>query len=126
MGFISKFRNADGSETDIDLALHEALANAVVHGNGKNPDKRVYVVCRCDLDGEVLITIRDQGLGFDSGSIPDPTNPETLMSTHGRGIYFMRVLLNEKVVPWSVCARSPAPLLPSEHVLEKADECIGL
>jgi Histidine kinase-like ATPase domain len=63
MRFISKFRSPDGSETDIELALHEALANAVIHGNGEDPYKRVYVVCRCDMDGEVSITIRDQGQG---------------------------------------------------------------
>jgi hypothetical protein len=40
--FILKFRNADGSETDIEMALHEALVNAVMHGNGENPHKRVY------------------------------------------------------------------------------------
>jgi serine/threonine-protein kinase RsbW len=95
MGFISKFRNADGSETDIDLALHEALANAVIHGNREDLDKRVYVVCRCDVDGEVLITIRDQGQGFDSCSIPDPTDPENQMFTHGRGIYLMRASMDQ-------------------------------
>jgi serine/threonine-protein kinase RsbW len=95
MGFISKFRNGDGSETDIDLALHEALANAVIHGNGENPDKRVYVACRCDANGEVLITFRDQGQGFDSRNIPDPTDFENRLCTHGRGIYLMRASMDQ-------------------------------
>jgi serine/threonine-protein kinase RsbW len=41
MRFILRFRSADGSETDIELALHEALANAVIHGNGESSSKRI-------------------------------------------------------------------------------------
>src|ERR1700752_5233226 len=73
MRFILNFRSADGSETDIEMALHEALANAVIHGNGENSRQRVHVACRCYMDGEVSITVRDEGRGFDSNAIPDPT-----------------------------------------------------
>jgi len=95
MRFILKFRNADGSETDIEMALHEALVNAVMHGNGENPHKRVYVTCRCHVDGEVSITVRDQGKGFDSSALRDPTFRENLLLTHGRGIYLMKTLMDE-------------------------------
>jgi len=95
MRFILKFRSADGSETDIEMALQEALANAVIHGNGENSYKRVYVACRCYMDGEVLITVRDEGQGFDSNAIPDPTSRENLLFTHGRGIYVMKTLMDE-------------------------------
>jgi serine/threonine-protein kinase RsbW len=95
MRFISKFRNPDGSEASIELAVHEALVNAMLHGNRVNPNKRVYVACRCYMDGEVSITIRDQGQGFDSRSIPDPTAPENQLSAHGRGIYLMRASMDE-------------------------------
>src|SRR5690242_13808803 len=47
MRFILDFRNADGSEIEIEMALREALANAVIHGNGENTCKRVCVECRC-------------------------------------------------------------------------------
>jgi serine/threonine-protein kinase RsbW len=93
--FISKFRSPDGSETDIELALHEALANAVIHGNGENPYKRVSIACRCSIDGEVSITIRDQGQGFDTRTVTDPTASESLLATHGRGIFLMQVLMDE-------------------------------
>ncbi|MGB8769823.1 MAG: ATP-binding protein, partial [Candidatus Korobacteraceae bacterium] len=76
MSFITRFREVDGSEDDIELALGEALLNAVIHGNAQDPYKRVYVTTRCNSDGEVSITIRDQGLGFDSRAVPDPTAPE--------------------------------------------------
>jgi serine/threonine-protein kinase RsbW len=93
--FVLKFRSADGSETDIQMALHEALANAVIHGNGENSWKRVYVTCRCYRDGEVSITVRDEGRGFDSNAIPDPTLRENLLRTYGRGIYLMKTLMDE-------------------------------
>jgi serine/threonine-protein kinase RsbW len=98
MRFILNFRSADGSESDIELAMHEALANAVVHGNGENSCKRVYVSCRCYMDGEVSITVRDGGKGFDSNAVPDPTSPENLLFTHGRGIHLMKTLMDEVCV----------------------------
>ena len=95
MRFILHFRSADGSEIDIETALREALANAVVHGNGENPCKLVYVECRCFTDGEVLITIGDEGRGFDASALPDPTTAESRLSEHGRGIYLMNALMDE-------------------------------
>jgi serine/threonine-protein kinase RsbW len=95
MRFILKVRRADGSEGDIEMALHEALANAVIHGNGENSCKRVYVTCHCHLDGEVSITVRDEGRGFDSSALLDPTSSENMLFTHGRGIYLMKALMDE-------------------------------
>jgi serine/threonine-protein kinase RsbW len=95
MRVILNFRRADGSESDIEMALHEALANAVVHGTGENSCRRVYVSCRCYMDGEVSITVRDEGKGFDSNAVPDPTSSENLLFTDGRGIYLMKTLMDE-------------------------------
>jgi serine/threonine-protein kinase RsbW len=95
MRFILNFRMADGSEIDIEMALLEALANAVIHGNGDSSCKSVYVPCRCYMDGEVAITIRDEGKGFDSSTVPDPTFLENLLFTHDRGIYLMKTLKDE-------------------------------
>ena len=95
MRFILKFRSPDGTEADIEMALHEALANAVIHGNGENSCKRIYVECRCYMDGEVSITVRDEGRGFDSSTLLDPTSSENLLFTHGRGIYLMKTLMDE-------------------------------
>jgi serine/threonine-protein kinase RsbW len=95
MRFILKFRSPDGTEADIEMALHEALANAVIHGNEKNSCKRIYVECRCYMDGEVSITVRDEGKGFDSSAALDPTLLQNLLFTHGRGIYLMKALMDE-------------------------------
>jgi serine/threonine-protein kinase RsbW len=95
MHFIARFRNVDGSELNIEVALREALINAIVHGNRQDPRKRVSVACRCTTDGEVSITVQDEGQGFDSDAVPDPTAPENRLLTHGRGIYLMKTLMDE-------------------------------
>ena len=95
MRFVLNFRRADESEIDIEMALREALANAVIHGNGDDSCKSVYVTCRCYMDGEVSIMVRDEGRGFDSNAVQDPTSLENLLFTHGRGIYLMKTLMDE-------------------------------
>lgn len=92
---IHKFCNEDENELDIEIAVREAISNAVVHGNRENPQKRVHVTCRCTIDGEVFITVRVEGQGFDSCTLPDPTDKANLMLTHARGIRFMQALMDE-------------------------------
>jgi serine/threonine-protein kinase RsbW len=95
MQFITRFRPLDGSEIDIEIAVREAITNAVVHGNHENRFSRVCVTCRCAADGEVSITVRDQGQGFDIRGVPDPTHEHNLLSAHGRGIRLMRAFMDE-------------------------------
>ena len=82
------------SEGDLEIALREALANAIIHGNHENPQKQVYVRYRCEPD-EVAIAVKDEGRGFDVNKIADPTAPENAGSVHGRGIYLMKALMDE-------------------------------
>ena len=95
MRLINGLRVMDGAEVEIEVALREALLNAIIHGNREDPSKYVYLTILCGADGEVSIVIRDEGAGFDLGAVPDPTSPEHRMSTHGRGIYLMRALMDE-------------------------------
>ena len=95
MRFISRFRGADGNNFEIEIALREALVNAIVHGNHSDPRKRVYVNCRCTTDGQVSITVEDEGNGFGHEIVPDPTSPDNRQRTHGRGIYLIRTLMDE-------------------------------
>lgn len=81
-------------ETDVEIALREALANAIIHGNHENPRKHVHVRCRCKPD-EVSIAVKDEGRGFDINKVADPTAPENTGSVHGRGIYLMKALMDE-------------------------------
>jgi serine/threonine-protein kinase RsbW len=109
MSFITRCRNKDGSETDIEMALIEALENAVVHGNCEAPHKRVHVTCRCNAEGEVSITVQDEGQGFDTGTLPDPENQ---LRTSGRGIYLMNALMDE------VCFEKGGAVV---HMLKKSN-----
>ena len=81
-------------ESDVQIALREALANAIIHGNHENPRKHVYVRFRCKPD-EVSIAVKDEGPGFDINQVADPTAPENIGSIHGRGIYLMKALMDE-------------------------------
>jgi len=80
--------------SDVEIALREALANAIIHGNHGDRRKHVYVTCRCEPD-EVSITVKDEGSGFDTNIVPDPTAPENIGSVHGRGIHVMKALMDE-------------------------------
>jgi len=93
--FMEKGGTAKEAEDGIEVAIYEALANAVIHGNHENHEKQVHVACRCSMDGEVLISVRDEGEGFDSRVVPDPTEARRLLLTHGRGLHLMKALMDE-------------------------------
>lgn len=82
----------------IDLAIRESVANAVKHGNKFDAEKVVEITFADSARG-FEITVRDFGPGFAVDEIPDPTNPENLLKTNGRGILFMRSFMDE--VEWA-------------------------
>jgi len=84
-----------GEEAAIELALDEALDNAVVHGNHMVSQKLVQVLCRCEPAKGISIVVKDQGQGFDPGAVPDPTAPENIGAEHGRGIWLMKSVMDE-------------------------------
>lgn len=80
---------------DLEIALREAVANAVIHGNDQDVAKHVHMRCYGDPGNESLIVaVRDQGLGFDPDGVPDPTQGENRLLAHGRGLLLMRQLLD--------------------------------
>jgi serine/threonine-protein kinase RsbW len=86
---------ANGHENEIELALHEALANAVVHGCKNDASQIVECIVACDAERGMLIVVRDPGEGFDPKSIPSPVEGENVFSTHGRGIFLINQLMDE-------------------------------
>jgi serine/threonine-protein kinase RsbW len=86
---------AAGKERVVEMALLEALANAVVHGCEKDPTKKVECCVACDESRGMLIVIRDPGKGFDPASIPSPIVGQNLFSTHGRGIFLINQLVDD-------------------------------
>ncbi len=86
---------AEGKEFAIEIAVREALANAIQHGCACDPTKQVRCCVACEQDQGMLIVVRDPGKGFDLASIPDPTMAENLYSDHGRGIFLINQLMDE-------------------------------
>jgi serine/threonine-protein kinase RsbW len=78
----------------IKLSLEEALANAIKHGNAGDPKKQIVVLYAVGRE-ELRIEVCDEGVGFNPGTVPDPTLDENLERPHGRGIMLMRVYMNE-------------------------------
>jgi serine/threonine-protein kinase RsbW len=84
-----------GEEPSVELALAEALNNAVVHGNRMDRHKLVQILCRCELGKGISIVVKDQGQGFDPNAVPDPTAAKNIGADHGRGIWVMKSLMDE-------------------------------
>lgn len=99
---VSEFMNRLGVSEDVafgvDMAVREAVTNAVVHGN-KLDDAKVVEVKLSTTPNGFEIGVHDQGVGFNPDDIPDPTKDENILKTSGRGIFFMRNFMDE--VEWS-------------------------
>ena len=94
-GLIAGSRCVFGEEEFVELALREALSNAMLHGNRLDARKLVHVRCCCESSKGVFIVVRDQGNGFDPSKVPDPLAVENLNSEHGRGIHLMNLAMDE-------------------------------
>jgi serine/threonine-protein kinase RsbW len=95
MGMARQMGCAAGKETEVELALVEALANAVHHGCRGDKNKQVEICVACDESRGMLIVIRDPGPGFDPASIPSPIVGQNVYSEHGRGIFLINQLMDE-------------------------------
>jgi serine/threonine-protein kinase RsbW len=78
----------------VRLALEEAVINAIKHGNRMDKAKHVTVTFSVDRD-ECVVTVEDEGSGFDPGAVPDPTADENLELPHGRGLVLMRAYMDD-------------------------------
>lgn len=76
------------------IAISEALVNAIIHGNKENPDKKVFVEITYD-EKKLETKIKDEGEGFILEDIPDPTENNNLLKEHGRGIYIIKSLVDK-------------------------------
>jgi len=82
----------------IDMAVREAVTNAVLHGNKLDESLRLEISIR-NSSTSLEISVHDEGQGFNPADIPDPTKEENLLKSSGRGIFFMRNFMDE--VSWS-------------------------
>lgn len=88
----------EGALSAIDLAVREAVTNAIIHGNAQDENKPVEIEFS-DSPSQFVISIRDRGAGFDPNTVPDPTDAQNLLKPSGRGILFMRAFMGE--VEWT-------------------------
>ncbi|NLH09877.1 MAG: ATP-binding protein [Holophagae bacterium] len=79
----------------VGMAVREALANAIKHGNKLSAEKRVLVEVRLDPGEALEIVVEDEGDGFDPEGVADPTAPANLMRSSGRGVFYMRQFMDE-------------------------------
>jgi len=76
------------------LAVREAAANALQHGNRLDSDKPADIRISAD-SGWLTVEVTDEGPGFDPASVPDPLAPENLLKPTGRGLLLMRNFMDE-------------------------------
>jgi len=97
--FVGRSGMSDDAVFGIDMAIREAVTNAVLHGNREDENKTVDIVLKSSPDA-VEISVHDQGPGFNPEDVPDPTTQENILKTSGRGIFFMRTFMDE--VDWLI------------------------
>jgi anti-sigma regulatory factor (Ser/Thr protein kinase) len=120
MQIAREMKCAEGNEFQIELALREALANAIVHGCNNDPSKKVECCVACTESSDVVILVRDPGEGFIPSAVPNPLAAENVHATHGRGIYLINQLMDEvsferngaEIRMRKAATPSPAPQVP--------------
>jgi serine/threonine-protein kinase RsbW len=108
-------RFCDHAVLGIQLALQEALVNAVKHGNADDRAKRIQIDYSVTAT-EVRIRIADEGSGFDPAAVPDPTAPENLFTPGGRGLLLIRKFMSR--VEYHGCGNTVEMWLYKEDVTE--------
>jgi serine/threonine-protein kinase RsbW len=78
----------------VQLALQEAVANAIRHGCRGDVSKHVQCSVSCDESGEVVMVVRDPGPGFDPSAIADPLNAANILKPSGRGLFLINELMD--------------------------------
>ncbi len=91
---LDKLHVSDSEEHNLLVATSEAINNAISHGNKNDPSKSVTLDVDC-TGAEVVVTIEDEGGGFNPSAVPDPLAPENLLKPSGRGIHIMKSLMDK-------------------------------
>jgi serine/threonine-protein kinase RsbW len=97
-GVVHVLQEKNWPEADVmavELALQEAVANAIRHGCGGDVSKQLQCSVVCDESGEIVITVRDPGTGFDHTTVPDPLDPSNILKPSGRGIFLISGLMDQ-------------------------------
>ena len=95
MEIVEQMTCGRGHEFEIETAVRESLANAIVHGCKQDRERTVKISVGCDEGRGMIIVVRDPGPGFDPESLPNPVEGEQLYSESGRGIFLINRLMDE-------------------------------
>ena len=98
-GVLSRSGIDENAAFGVDMAVREAVTNAVIHGN-KGDEAKFVELTWSSSPTALEIKVHDEGLGFNPEAIPDPTKEENLLKSSGRGIFFMRNFMDE--VDWII------------------------
>ena len=93
---LDQLRNHNWHDDDIfgiNLALEEALVNAIKHGNQDDCSKQVRLKCKLSSQ-RLWVEVTDEGTGFNPGEVPDPTNKKHIHTPSGRGLLLMRSFMS--------------------------------
>lgn len=85
---------SDDKLNNLALSFSEAASNSIVHGNKLDKNKKVKITVHVD-EKSMIVTIKDEGKGFNIKAVPDPTRPENILKDSGRGIHIMRSFLDD-------------------------------
>lgn len=80
---------------EVELALQEALTNAIRHGCKGDASRQVQCWVTCDDEGEVLIGVRDPGTGFEPAAVANPLEPQNMLKPSGRGVFLINQLMDD-------------------------------
>ncbi|MFQ5865603.1 MAG: ATP-binding protein [bacterium] len=84
----------DEEKDSLAIAVTEAVNNAIIHGNKKDIKKKVHIKFVLQAN-KLIITVKDEGKGFDPNSVSDPLAPENLLKESGRGIFILSTLMDD-------------------------------
>lgn len=88
-----RLRLDDARYNKLLVATTEAVNNGIIHGNRRDPKKKVILTC--EVNHEVLyVSVQDEGFGVNPEKLPDPLAAENLLRENGRGVFLMRSLMD--------------------------------
>jgi serine/threonine-protein kinase RsbW len=85
---------AEDERDSLAIAITEVGNNAIIHGNKRDPNKKIHLTIHAGPDG-VEVIVRDEGNGFNPEHLSNPLDPENLLRESGRGVFIMRSLMDD-------------------------------